>query len=384
MQETELNQSVAGLQSLFRSGLSVRVLVALSDNPQEVRRLSAECKSSPGAVITTLHRLHQDGLVEVDKKMWALSNCGSLLKRKIVRFIRLFQDIETNVPGHAHSLTPGDVHTSQKSFHSIVLSGHTIRILLALQEGDTTPEQLRRIIGARTSTLRPLLNRLNEMGYLTEHGGAVSLKAEGRRIVSALSDLLRIAEFIRKKGTFWNDHFVECLPGIALDTIFDLKDTDIIYDTPETMVKNYERYFTCVSEADWIIGISDWVTTKLSDEYTKPIMAGTPIEMIYPEEITYRLFQAPYIEKTQNLDLYPNFKIRVAQCPTPFGLTVTNSMFIIKLYAKDGENFTTARLRAYKVQEAAEWGKRVFDYYREQSIPVEEFLSQVNQGKTEE
>jgi predicted transcriptional regulator len=183
VQEIEFNQSIDDIQSLFRSGLSVQVLVAFSDKSMEVRRLSEECKSSVGGIITTLNRRNKDGLMEEHEKMWSLTSCGSLLTRKIDPFIRLFRDRETDVPDHsvAMEISPGDVRACQKSFQPVVLSGHTVRVLLALQDGDTTPEQLRRITGARTSALRPLLNRLSEMGYLTEHGHAVSMEAEGRR-----------------------------------------------------------------------------------------------------------------------------------------------------------------------------------------------------------
>jgi len=189
------------------------------------------------------------------------------------------------------------------------------------------------------------------------------------------------AALLKLQQEFWNGHAIGDLPECALDSLCDLIDVEINDDTPENIAENLNFYFDFVARAEWIYGVSGWASPRLSEEYARVIMAGTPVEMVYPAETACILFREPYVEKTQHYGLYPNLRMWVSPRPVRIALTVTDSLFVLKLYVRDGVNFSASRLRAISSPEAIGWGRRVFDHFKRESIPIEEFFADYRQKR---
>ncbi len=374
-----IRRCLPAVTALFRSALAVRLLLYLAGGPQTLQALAGMVGSSPGAVHRVLKHLAVLGLAEEADGAGVLTNCGTILAKQLIPMLEAFH----GVPGDERSacLLAEQYPVYEQRLKSIFLSAHVLTILASLRKGPVTPEELRAITGARSSTLRPKLKKLLEDGLIVERHHRFLLSRKGEAIVSRGHAFLMTAALVAMQREFWNGHAIGDLPGCALESLSDLIDVEINDDTPENIAENLNLYFDFVERAEWIYGISGWVSTRLSEEYAKPVMAGTPIEMIYPAETTCLLFREPYIEKMQYYDLYPNFRVWVYPGPARFGLTVTDSLFVLKLHARDGVTFSTSRLRAVASPRAIAWGRRVFDHVRRESVPIEEFLADYRQRR---
>ncbi len=312
-------------------------------------------------------------LVEEEDGSYRLTNAGTILVRRLVPLIRTFRD-----PAHPPE-SPLDLsrryHEYESGMNALLLSGHALAILCALREGPLSRDALRDLTGARSTTLRTRIRLLTGSGHLREDGNGFSLTLQGGKVAEEVHRFLRTIALLSRLKEFWNQHDISVLPDFAIDTIYCLDNVEISIDTPGNVTSNLRHYYKCVTEAEWISGISEWAYPEMRRAYSKAVMSGRTIHLLFPPDVIAAMNRDPSAILSP-YPRYPNLKIWVTSHPLGFALTVMDSVFIIRLYAKDGVSFTNTRLAAFHSEEMNRWGLSVFDYFRDQSTEYEQYLKE--------
>ena len=316
----------------------------------------------------------EEKLVKDEDGRYRLTNAGSILARRLVPLIRTFRDPAH--PPESSMVLSRRYHEYESGMNSILLSGHALTILYSLREGPLSRDALRDLTGARSTTLRTRIRLLTGSGHLREDENGFSLTPPGGEVAEEVHHFLRTIALLSRQKDFWNEHDISMLPDFAIDTVYRLADVEVNVDTPGNISANRLQYFDCIAKARWIAGISDWTSPDLQEVYSAEVMTGKPIRLLFPPEIIAVMYQEPYVENMQYYFSYPNLEIWVPDRPFGFALTLTDSLFILKLYAKDGVSFTNARLRAFHMEEATRWGLEVFEYRQAQAKKLERYLAE--------
>ncbi len=363
------------VQSLFRSGLSVRIALELSENPLSLINLTRAIPgTSSASIYRSLKRLLNEDLVEESGGTYRLSNAGTILMRRMIPLIRAFRE-PSDADESVHLLVER-YHEYETEMNAILLSGHALTILCALRDRTASRNDLREITGARSSTLGTRLRLLTDAGCIREGAEGYFLTPRGEKVANQVYMFLKTMALISRHKKFWNGHAISMLPDFAIETAYRLSEVEINVDTPGNISANLLKYFEGVAQARWIAGISDWTTPDLHKAYSAEVMAGKPVRMLFPPEIIATMYREPYLENMRLYHRYPNLQILVPEQPLGYALTVTDSLFTLKLYAKDCVSFTNARLMDFNSEEAIEWGMTLFDYFEARSTPLEDYLEE--------
>jgi len=374
-----LRRNGPAAQSLFRSGLSIRALLELSDGRQPLTSLTESIPGSPpGSVHRSLKRLVGESLVEEEKGTYRLTNAGTIIVRRMIPLIRSFYDPVLADDGA--SVLAARYPEYETDMNAILLSGHATTMLCALRDGTLSRDYLRELTGARSTTLRTRLRLLTDRGYIREEPAGYLLTALGEETADQVWMFMRTMDLISRQKRFWNDHAIGMLPDLALDTLFRLSGMEIEHDTPANISANLRTYFQGITRAQWIAGISEWTSPELHEVFSKEVMAGKAVRFLFPPEVIAVMYREPYLENMRFYRHYPNLQIWVPEEPPGFALTVTDSLTVLKLYAQDGVSFTNARLRGFNSKEATGWGLTVFDYFRDQSTRLEDYIGEKSSG----
>jgi predicted transcriptional regulator len=97
-------------------------------------------------------------------------------------------------------------------------------------------------------------------------------------------------------------------------------------------------------------------------------------EAVVTPDVAQKLIGLPYSETPLEMDNYPTMNFMVAEFPSMFGFTVTDKYFTFKLMSKDCRFFDTSQGLVSKSPESRLWGERLFQHYKQQSIPIRQFL----------
>ncbi|MBT8508313.1 hypothetical protein AZH53_07835 [Methanomicrobiaceae archaeon CYW5] len=360
-------------QSLFRSGLCIRIVLALHDGPAALPALTRRIRgSTSGSIHRNLKRLVEEKLVEEEDGRYRLTNAGTILVRRLGPLIRTFRD-PAQPPESSMDLSRR-YHEYESGMNAILLSGHALTILCALREGPCTRDALRDLTGARSTTLRTRIRLLTGSGHLREDDDGFSLTTRGMEVADQVLRFLRTVALLSRQKDFWNDHNIEKLPASAVETLYHLTDVNVDFDTPESIPTKIIKYFEMVATAHRLFGISEWTAPQLAEEYTKRVLARKDLDLIVTEKILHSMLEEPSLEILQKYTLYPDFRLHVISDRFWCGMTIADSNFAIKFYSKDGQAHTNARLKASETQEAVEWGMALFGYFKARSTPFEDYL----------
>ena len=378
----ELERIMAGfetylsdIQFLFVSDLAMQMMLSMGDSGKTIPELVKITGSSTSNITTRIKILRGKGLLKKNDPLYTLSSIGSILISSVIAFIgavalcnpdRQNQDEEGNIR---------DLYLlNKREAQSILRSGLTTTILLALHDGDKTRYDLREITGSSSVALSPKLGWLREKKIIQERGHDYQLSRTGKVIASRMEEYILTSVAINKHLDYWTTHTLDWMPDSARNTFYKLADTEIIYDTPDDIYKNLENFIDIINEAKYLHTVSNYTIPVIAEAVTKKISQGMEFEAVVTPDVAQKLIGLPYSETPLEMDNYPTMNFLVAEFPSLFGFTVTDKSFTFKVMSKDCKFFDTSQGLVSKSPEARLWGERLFQHYKQQSIPIRQYL----------
>lgn len=378
----ELERILAGfetylpdIQFLFISDLAMQMMLSMGDSGKTIPELVKITGSSTSNITSRIKILRGKGLLEKNDTLYTLSSIGSILISSVIAFIGAVDLCNSDRQKKDENLNARDVYLlNKKEAQSILRSGLTTTILLALHDGDKSRYELREITGSSSVALSPKLGWLREKKIIQERGHDYQLLRTGKVITSRLEEYILTSVVLNKHLDYWKSHTLDWMPDSARNTLYKLADTEIIYDSPDDIYKNLENFIDIINEATYLHTVSNYTTPVIAEAALKRISQGIEFEAVITPDVAKKLIGPPYSDTPLEMDNYPTMNFLVAEFPSTFSFTVTDKSFTFKLMTKDYKFFDTSQGLISKSPEARLWGERLFQYYKQKSIPIRQFF----------
>lgn len=261
---------------------------------------------------------------------------------------------------------PNKISTIQDIYHSDLMQG----ILLSLNEGNKNNAELRKATGnAAASTISNYIRILKNYNFVEEEGYGFHITRTGKMLAYNLNNAKRAFEVIDKFKDFWATHFIEGIPESLLNNIGDLCNSEIIRDT-KSYNNAFTNYFNHLQKAKQIFAVSSLTNLEHINAIIKRLKEDVPVEFVHTNDVSKILTTEEYIEKSNELNKYPNFKSMVSTDDIKIGLTVTDIFLSFGLYKKNGTGYDCSEDLFSSDKKALEWGMRLFQYYKARSTPA--------------
>ncbi|MBT8508314.1 hypothetical protein AZH53_07840 [Methanomicrobiaceae archaeon CYW5] len=373
--DARLTSCLSTTLTIFRSDLAIRIFLALLPHPSSLQALSASTESSPSSITRTSHDLTCLGLVDRSHGTYGLSRTG---EQFTTLYISLMETVERANPGAEDKTGKSLVHRHIMTWEVI---GHILRspilisALLAMSDHGMSRTDLRDLTGSRTASLTPRMQWLRQHHLVNEWKGEYHLTTAGNEVASRLRTLIRFTRVAVDHHEFWRHHTLDGIPAFAMENLGDLWESRIIsgrHDDPYTI---HTHFFQAVADAEYICAVCDYVLPRIAQAIPHHVRPGIPIEVVISPRAAARMVREPDLQYLGHLENYDTIRFFVADIPPSLGISLTDTTMTLKLSHTGTDIFDTSRSLVSEAADAHRWAMRLFRFFRDGAVPLEEFLA---------
>lgn len=250
--------------------------------------------------------------------------------------------------------------------HDLFASKKQISLMLAFSEGAKSLKELESITKSRPQNLLPKIGELTDRGILKKsERGIYRPTPAGEIILSKMHDFLDLYEILEKD--FWLTHDINVIPKSLLFRISALNNPKFIQPDAslDTSLRLTAQLFKNATERIW--GISPFVTLDLAKIIIHQANNGIKISLITTERVIKMTrveeFKEYSPQNHPNITIWINNSIKLA--------FMTNEESIILALPDNDKNILDMQNTLIcQNHEAIEWGKKLFEYFKEDSIKI--------------
>lgn len=253
---------------------------------------------------------------------------------------------------------------------SIYRSRLQTQILLSLSTGNKNLLQLREITGSSSQAIIPKIRIMESAHFVETDGHGYRLTSIGKIVTNRINVSIMTLGVISKFENFWKNHHLKGIPDPLLNEIGDLYNSEVIMDTCEDVFKAFAYYLKNLRESREVYVVSSFTSFELIDAVIERLSQGIPVHVIITKEVFEKLDKDPYIEICQRMLQFQNLKLFVTEEYVRIGLTVTEKFLSMGLYKKDGALYDFSEDFFSFDENAIEWGRKFFQYYKDRSIAM--------------
>jgi|Deesub1362A_J573_1020465.scaffolds.fasta_scaffold08064_4 predicted transcriptional regulator len=247
----------------------------------------------------------------------------------------------------------------------ILLSEKRKNLLLLLQDGAKTLDEIKGFLRVTSSGIIPQIRKMEEKGLIYQKNKNYYLTEIGLIIAKSFDKFYRTVKILEKNWKFWHNHKVSGIPDEFLLRIYELG-SYIIFESDKTDIfKPHREYINNLLKAKWVRGVSP----ILHPEYPKTILTlarrGTDISIIMSEEVFRKIKEEHLTELKEGLS-YENMRLFVCKKRIEVAFTVTDFFLSLRLFLKDDTYDFYRNIISYD-KSALKWGRDLFSYFEKYS-----------------
>jgi predicted transcriptional regulator len=388
MPDVAIYQQIAPrIQAIFRSELMLHLILSLHEGAKPLSRLSEEIGSSANALLPKVKVLEEKGLVAREEGQVSLTPIGAVVASKTTTDIIRVLDSRTTIFEEGHfaedpKLAPGAgeekagaevaavlYRRHRGEIHRILRSRLLTLLLLVLNQGERTRDELKAITGTSSQNLRPALRRLIEKEFVEERPHGYALTPYGSVVAESLSDFVMTTAVVIRFKQFWNAHAMDWLPDVAVDHLGELIGGSIISNPRHRAFSAYTHMMKCIREAERLAIITSVAHPDMMAAIAKKALGGMPLDVIITPEMEREIDSARHRPFIQPLEGCRNIRIAVAQVPLKGCILLSDRCLNFGLNFIDEDLYDSLRFFHDTSDEGRRWGERLRHYYREHSVP---------------
>lgn len=378
------------IQAIFRSELMLHLILSLRCGAKSLPRLSEEIGSSTNTLLPKVKVLEEKGLVARGKGWVALTSIGAIVAEKtatdIIRVldsrIALFEkghfteDPElSTVEGEGtadpvSAIMPDLYRRHKEEIHRILRSRLNTLLLLVLNHGERTRDELKAITGTSSQNIRPALRRLIEDEFVEERPYGYALTPYGSVVAESLRDFVVTTAVVIRFKQFWNTHAMDGLPAIAIDHLCELINGSIRCDSGHRAFSAYTHMMKCIREAESLAIITSVAHPDMMAAIAKKALQGMPLDVIITPEMEREIDSPRHRPFIRPLEGCRNIRIAVAQVPLKGCIMLSHRCLNFGLYFADEDLYDSLRFFHDTSDEGLGWGERLLHHYRDHSVPL--------------
>jgi predicted transcriptional regulator len=246
-----------------------------------------------------------------------------------------------------------------------------VQILLSVETEGTPLSNLRDVTGSTSQAIIPKIRKLETLSLVEPRGPGYGPTTLGRLIAQKIADFSLTMGTLTAHLQFWEDHDLSTVPWPLLESLGDLLNSEVIYDTGTDILHVYYHYLQLISEANEIFGISAVMSPGLAESLGGRVTQGIPVDLIVNTSILPLLQKEPYRSQVSALASFDNFNVWLTDRPIQFGLTVTDSCISLGFYKRNAGIYDSSTDLFSRDPKAIGWGKRLFTYLQNEATLLE-------------
>lgn len=243
------------------------------------------------------------------------------------------------------------------------------KILISLNEGPHTLNDLRNKTGMNTSTLSNTLTNLERKKIIHKKENKYFLSSTGDMMVFKLMDTMETFDTVIKFKKLWLDHDTESIPPSLKLEIGKLSKSFLIESEPGEIYKTHENFQNMLTESKYIKGFSPIYRSAYSELFRTIIESGVSVELILTPEIlnkTLKEIDSESFEFLKHFMSEDKVKLWVIDDEIKIAFTVTDKHLSLGLFHQNG-SYDNSRDLISDDHAAIAWGNKLFEYYRSQA-----------------
>jgi predicted transcriptional regulator len=253
----------------------------------------------------------------------------------------------------------------------ITTSGVRIKMMASLFNGPKTSSQLKDNFNVGASTIIHAARDLEKERMLVEMTDGYHLTSVGRVIAMAVIDMLHLLSVVDKIREFLLSHQTEHIPPTFLRRLGELKGLKIVKSSPTNLLHVLTLYTKLVSQTQVFDGVSPVFVPEFGKIVKKILKRGDKVNLVITREIlepVLDIYKKDMDKETMqrvregNLNIWVTDDVKIA-------ITVTDSLMSLGLFNADGTYDFSHDLISYE-NGAINWGRDVFEYYRNRAKSV--------------
>lgn len=246
-------------------------------------------------------------------------------------------------------------------------------LMISLKEGKKPLSELRDELEVSSTTAIHALREL-EKGNLIYQDEERNYALTKIGVITALKlvDFLDAIDVLQKYERFWSEHDLSDIPPSLLEKIGDLRNTMPLVGTPTDIFKLHTTFLRVLETANEVKGIypifnMEYLTTIEESVKRKKI----DVELIVTNVVLESIEGAIETEDTfRDFLRESNFTLFATDTDLKIALTLTDSVFYLGLFARDGI-YDYNRALISDDAKALSWGRKLHEHYRQLSKEVD-------------
>jgi len=247
------------------------------------------------------------------------------------------------------------------------------KLITSLKEGKKPLSDLRDELEVSSTTAIHALREL-EKGKLIYQDDArnYALTKIGEILALKLGDFINAIDVLQKYERFWHEHDLSDIPLPLLEKIGDLCNSMPLVGTPTNVFKSHTTFIQVLEDANEVKGIYpifdlEYLTT-IEDLVKRK---GIDVEIIVTNEVLDSIVGVIETEESFGDFLRePNFALFAIDTTIKLSLTLTDSIFYLGLFARNGL-YDYNRALISDDERALSWGRELHKHYRQLSKVVD-------------
>jgi predicted transcriptional regulator len=249
------------------------------------------------------------------------------------------------------------------AFHFVSSSPVRSGILKLLRDQSRGTADFIDRIDASKSAVYGGLNELETRGIVLEENGHWSLTGHGRILADVVWAGNRYGDFDEDLHAYFRSHDVSVLPTTFRFRIGNLRHADVM-TAPKSQPQRVVNFV-----ADKLRNATNinFFTRVIIDSYTDALPDTQATKLLLDEEII-----TSTISDKDRYDTVEDARVRFGSVPA--SMAITDDHLLLSLPTLDGQYDSQSEV-VVETEEAREWGTQLFETFWNQSVPPEDFQS---------
>lgn len=241
------------------------------------------------------------------------------------------------------------------------------RLLLLLQKGPRTMDEIRERLQVTTTGMLPQIKILTEHGLLKKERAAYHLTEMGEIVASRLEGLVEALEVFREEE-FWRLHDLSAIPAHLRMRIGELQGYRLISSSAEELYESHHEFLEKIQRSSRVKGFAPILHPVYPRFFLELAKKGVEITLVLTDSV-YAKCERQYGEMLHEGLSYPNAHLFVTGEEFRFAFVVTDLFLSLTLFFRDGRFDTKVDLNCTSPR-ALGWGEDLFRYCLERSQPA--------------
>ncbi|MDY6865240.1 MAG: transcriptional regulator FilR1 domain-containing protein [Halobacteriota archaeon] len=246
-----------------------------------------------------------------------------------------------------------------------------IRILLALGGSEAKIGKLSEELNLTTSNIIHAMKALEDMEIVEKDREVYSLTNIGYIIYTIFNDVIGSISALTKNREFWFSHDISGIPIHLERSIGLLRNCEVIKSTPDDVIKAYSNFIEQISLARDMKGVSPIYCIEFYHRVKALLKNKINVELILTEVVLEAILEAdeeePDFLKEAHSDGY--VRLFMVDDDVKVAFTITDSVISLGFFDDKGNYDLANDLVGYD-EGALEWGRQLYEYYRNQAREV--------------